>query len=161
MELRPYLFCVILSFIFFPTSFRRQWAAFLGAWCPLLAFRSCFVEFTQRLNVLLMNFYGWGEKVVSPSYSSAILGPPPILVLNFCFSIGFNCIYLPPEKASFFFTIFYMFQKHFFILYVYIYLSLMIVLSIYFMYRYTHKPIHAYIWIYLYVSVYLCACMCT
>ena len=68
-----------LSFIFFPTSFRRQWAAFLGVWCPLLAFRSCFVEFTQRLNVLLMNL--WGEKVVSPSYSSAILGPPPKIVL--------------------------------------------------------------------------------
>ena len=86
----------------------------------------------------------WGEKVVSPSYSSAILGPPPILVLNFCFSIGFNCIYLPPGKASFF-IIFYMLQKHFFILYVYIYLSLMIVLSLYFMYRYTHKPVHVYI----------------
>ena len=37
-----------LSFIFFPTSFQRQWDAFLGARCPLPAFRSCFVEFTQR-----------------------------------------------------------------------------------------------------------------
>ena len=54
------LLSLFLSFIFFPTSFRRQWAAFLGAWCPLLAFRSCFVEFTQRLNVLLMNL--WGRK---------------------------------------------------------------------------------------------------
>ena len=26
---------VFLSFIFFPTSFRRQWAAFLGAWCTI------------------------------------------------------------------------------------------------------------------------------
>ena len=43
---------LFLSFIFFPTSFRRQWATFLGAWCPLLAFRSCFVEFTPRSNVL-------------------------------------------------------------------------------------------------------------
>ena len=49
-----------LSFILFPTSFRRQWAAFLGSWCPLLAFRSCFVEFTQCLNVLLIN--SWGRK---------------------------------------------------------------------------------------------------
>ena len=39
------LLSLFLSFIFFPTSFRRQWAAFLGAWCPLPAFRSCFVEF--------------------------------------------------------------------------------------------------------------------
>ena len=54
------LLSLFLSFIFFPTSFRWQWAAFLGAWCPLLAFRSCFVEFTQHLNVLLMNL--WGRK---------------------------------------------------------------------------------------------------
>ena len=60
---------LFLSFIFFPTSFWRQWAAFLGAWCPLPAFRSCFVEFTQHSNVLLMNL--WGRK-----YSSAYLGPP-------------------------------------------------------------------------------------
>ena len=54
------LLSLFLSFIFFPTSFRRQWAAFLGALYPLPAFRSCFVEFTQRSNVLLMNM--WGEK---------------------------------------------------------------------------------------------------
>ena len=44
----------------FPTCFWRQWSAFLGAWCPLPAFRSCFVEFTQRWNVLWMNL--WGRK---------------------------------------------------------------------------------------------------
>ena len=33
---------------------------FLGAWCPLPAFRSCFVEFTRRLNALFMNL--WGRK---------------------------------------------------------------------------------------------------
>ena len=54
------LLSLFLSFIFFPTFFRRQWAAFLGAWCPLPAFRSCFVEFTQRSNALLMNL--WGRK---------------------------------------------------------------------------------------------------
>ena len=54
------LLSLFLSFIFFPPSFWRQWAAFLGAWCPLPAFRSCFVEFTQHWNVLLMNL--WGEK---------------------------------------------------------------------------------------------------
>ena len=54
------LLSLFLSFIFFPTSFWRQWAAFLGAWCPLPAFRSCFVEFTQCSNVLLINF--WGRK---------------------------------------------------------------------------------------------------
>ena len=54
------LLSLFLSFIFFPTSFWRQWAAFLGVWCPLPAFRSCFVEFTQRSNVILMNL--WGRK---------------------------------------------------------------------------------------------------
>ena len=51
---------VSLSFIFCPTSFRRQWAAFLGGWCPLPAFRSCSVEFVQRSNDLSMNL--WGRK---------------------------------------------------------------------------------------------------
>ena len=54
------LLSLFLSFIFFPTSFWRQWAAFLGDWCPLPTFRSCFVEFSQRSNVLLMNL--WGRK---------------------------------------------------------------------------------------------------
>ena len=54
------LLSLFLSFVFSPTSFQRQWASFLGAWCPLPAFRSCFVEFTRRSNVLLMNL--WGRK---------------------------------------------------------------------------------------------------
>ena len=39
------LLSLFLSFIFCPTSFQREWAAFLGAWCPLPVFRSSFVEF--------------------------------------------------------------------------------------------------------------------
>ena len=54
------LLSLFLSFIFSPTSFRRQWATFLGVWCPLPAFRNCFVEFSQRSNVLSMNL--WGRK---------------------------------------------------------------------------------------------------
>ena len=50
------LLSLFLSFIFCPTSFRRQWAAFPGALCPLPAFRSCFVKFVQRSNDLSMNF---------------------------------------------------------------------------------------------------------
>ena len=53
------LLSLFLSFTFFPTSFQSQLATFLGAWCPLPAFRSCFVEFIQRSNILLMNL--WGE----------------------------------------------------------------------------------------------------
>ena len=43
-----------------PHSFRREWAPFLGAWCPPPVFRSCFVEFSQHSNDLLMSL--WGRK---------------------------------------------------------------------------------------------------
>ena len=61
------LLSLFLSFIFCPTFFRREWAAFLGAWCPPPAFRSCFVEVAQHSNDEFV-----GEKVVSQSCSSAI-----------------------------------------------------------------------------------------
>ena len=62
------LLSLFLSFIFFPTSFRRQWAIFLGTWCPPPAFRSCCVEFTQCSNVLLMNLWGrkWSPHPIPP-----------------------------------------------------------------------------------------------
>ena len=64
------LLSLFLSFIFCPTSFWRQWAAVLGAWCPLPAFRSCGIS-----SVFKCSFDEFvGERVVSPSYSSAILG---------------------------------------------------------------------------------------
>ena len=49
------LLSLFLYFIFFPTSFRREWTSFLGAWCSLPAFRSCFVEFAQCGNDLSMS----------------------------------------------------------------------------------------------------------
>ena len=54
------LLSLFMSFIFCPTSFRRERAGFLGARCSLPAFRSCFVEVAQRSNDLLMNL--WGRK---------------------------------------------------------------------------------------------------
>ena len=51
------LLSLFLSFIFCPTSFRREWAAFLGAWCTPPAFRSCFVEVAQHSDDLLMNLW--------------------------------------------------------------------------------------------------------
>ena len=62
--------------------FLREWVAFLGAWCPPPAFRSCFVEVSQHSNNILMNLVG-GEKF-SLSYSSAILGPLLHLSLSCC-----------------------------------------------------------------------------
>ena len=49
------LLSLFLSFIFCPTSFWRQWAAFLGSWCPQLVIRSCFMKFALRSIVLSMN----------------------------------------------------------------------------------------------------------
>ena len=56
----PNSFVSFLSFVFCPTSFRRQWVAFLGAWYPPPAFRSCLVVFAQCSNDFLMNL--WGRK---------------------------------------------------------------------------------------------------
>ena len=52
------LLSLFLSFIFCSTSFWRQWASFLGSWCPPPVFISCFVVFVQRSNDLLMNLSG-------------------------------------------------------------------------------------------------------
>ena len=77
------LLSLFLSFIFYLTSFQREWAAFLGAWCPLPAFRSCFVEVAQHLNDLLMNLLGrkWSPHPIPlPSWDR----PPPLS--SFCLS---------------------------------------------------------------------------
>ena len=47
-----------LSFVWCPLSFQREWAAFLGAWCPPPVFKSCFVEVAWHSNDLLMNLWG-------------------------------------------------------------------------------------------------------
>ena len=74
------LLSFFLSFIFCPTSFRRQWAAFLGTWCPQLAIRICFCEVCSAFNCSFNEFVG--EKVVSPSYSSAIFAPSSSCILS-------------------------------------------------------------------------------
>ena len=60
---------LFLSFIFCPTSFWRQWAAFLGAWCPPPVFRSCGIcsAFKWSFDEFV------GKKVVSLPSSSAIV----------------------------------------------------------------------------------------
>ena len=85
------LLSLFLSFIFCPTSFRRQWAAFLGAWCPPPAFRSCFVEFAQRSNVLSVNLWGrkWSPHPIPPPFRTTLPGnlilPAPFFFLSYCF----------------------------------------------------------------------------
>ena len=63
------LLSLFFVFYIFPYLLSKTWVAFLGAWCPLPAFRSCSVEFTRRLNVLLMNLW---QRKCSPRPT-----PPP------------------------------------------------------------------------------------
>ena len=70
----PPSFVSFFVFYIFSYLLWKSWVAFLGAWCPLSAFRSCFVEFTRRLNALLMNL--WGRKC-SPHPT-----PPPSWLLS-------------------------------------------------------------------------------
>ena len=60
--------------LYFFSLLSKSWVAFLGAWCPLPAFRSCFVEFTRCLNALLMNLW---ERKCSPCPT-----PPPSWLLG-------------------------------------------------------------------------------
>ena len=79
------LLSLFLSFIFCPTSFLRQWVAFLGAWYSLPALRSCFVEFTQRSNVLW--WICWGESDLPILFLCHLrTAPPPTSsrILIFC-----------------------------------------------------------------------------
>ena len=73
------LLSLFLSFIFCPTSFWREWAAFLGAWCPPPAFRCCFVEVAQHSNDPLVNLWvrKWSPRpILLPSWNR------PFLLLN-------------------------------------------------------------------------------
>ena len=70
----PPSFVSFFVFYIFSYLLSKTWVAFLGAWCPLLAFSSCFVELTRRLNALLMNL--WGRKC-SPRPT-----PPPSWLLS-------------------------------------------------------------------------------
>ena len=56
--------------LYFFSLLLKSWVVFLGAWCPLRAFRSCFVEFTRRLNALLFGLVGIYPVPLSAGYSS-------------------------------------------------------------------------------------------
>ena len=91
------LLSLFSSFILCLTSFRRQWAAFLGVWCPLLVIRSCFVEFAQCSSDLSMNLWRrkWSPHPIPLPSSLHILYPSltdhfVFLLLSFTY-IGSNC----------------------------------------------------------------------
>ena len=74
MSLSPQILCLPFIFIFCPTSFQRDWFAFLGIWGHPPAFRRYSVEVVPHADWSFDVFVG--EKVISPSYSSAMLGLP-------------------------------------------------------------------------------------
>ena len=95
------LLSLFSSFIFCLTSFRRQWAAFLGVWCPLLAIRSCFVEFAQRSSDLSMNLWRrkWFPHPIPPPSSLHILYPS--LIDHFVFLL-LSCTYIGSNSHDLF-----------------------------------------------------------
>ena len=109
------LLSLFLSFIFCPTSFQRQKAAFLGAWRPLPVFRDCFVEFAQRSNDLLMNLLGrkWSPHPIPPlsldrplefyyEHSRTIFSwePIPVTYQHFLEKSTCPCILLPQIETK-------------------------------------------------------------
>ena len=101
------LLSLFLSLISCPTSFGREWAAFLGAWCPLPALRSCFVEVAQRSNDLLMNLWErkWSPRPIPwPSWDclhySFIINSSGYFNI-FCFSCDFQKYYYGRLRCNF------------------------------------------------------------
>ena len=88
----PPLLSLFLSFIFCPNSFWRKRAAFLGAWCPLPAFRNCFVEFTQCSNVIW--WICGGESGFSILYLCHLRTDPN-------YSILYSLCYIPSVPCSY------------------------------------------------------------
>ena len=77
MELHPYLFCLSFYLLyFFLPPFEDNGLLF---WVPDVLCRHSEVVLWNVLSVQIFFDEFVGEKVVSPSYSSAILGLPPCL----------------------------------------------------------------------------------
>ena len=62
------LLSLFLIFYILPYLLSKTMGYLSGCWYPLPAFRSCFVEFTQHSNVLLMNLWGrkWSPCLIPP-----------------------------------------------------------------------------------------------
>ena len=83
---------VSLYFIFCPITLQREWTVFLGAWCPLPAFRSCFMKVAQHSGDLLMSL--WERKrsprpIPLPSWDC-----PPEYIICRCFLLFSKCIFI-------------------------------------------------------------------
>ena len=97
----PPSFVSFFVFYIFSYLLSKSWAAFLGAWCPLPAFRSCFVEFPRCLNALLMNL--WGRKCSPhPTPPPSWLLPPPTygIYMFQCYSSKSSHLRLLPQSPK-------------------------------------------------------------
>ena len=88
-ELPPYLLCLFFHLLYFSYLFLKTMICFSGCLMSSASIQKLFYRIYSALKYSFDIFVG--EKVVSPSYSSAILGPPPAppgLVLNHYFCAG-------------------------------------------------------------------------
>ena len=68
LPLSPNSYLNLFAFYILSHHLLKEWAAFLGAWCPPPAFRSYFLEVAQHSNDLLMNLSGrkWSPHAIPP-----------------------------------------------------------------------------------------------
>ena len=75
MELCPYLFCLFFCLLYFSYLLSKTMGCFPGCLMSSASIQKLFCGFYSVFKCSFDEFVG--EKVVSLSYSSAILGPPP------------------------------------------------------------------------------------
>ena len=83
MELPPYLLCLFLHLLYFSYLFLKTMICFSGCMMSSASIQKLFCRIYSVSKCSFDEFVG--EKVVSPSYSSTILGPPPEVLLFLSF----------------------------------------------------------------------------
>ena len=78
-ELPPYLLCLFFRLLYFSYLFLKAMICFSGCLVSSASIRKLFCRIYSALKCSFDEFVG--EKVVSLSYSSPILGPPPLLCI--------------------------------------------------------------------------------
>ena len=86
MELRPSLFCLLFCLLYFFLPPFEELDCFSGCLMSTAGIQKLFCGIYSTFKCSFDEFVG--EKVVSPSYSSAILAPPPPLSLNWKVSLA-------------------------------------------------------------------------
>ena len=77
MELPPYLLCLFFRLLYFSYLFLKTMICFSGCLTSSASIQKLFCRIFSSFKCSFYEFVG--EKVISLSYSSTILGPPPVL----------------------------------------------------------------------------------